>query len=497
MRKGLIVIWLVTGLGILTSIILTIIQDPFFIYHKPFAKSYYNFTNEAYQNPGIAKNFDYTNIISGSSMAENFQTSYFDEHFGGSTVKLCYSGESLKNKYNILNCAFSSKKHSDIKNVFICLDLWALIDDPDAVYNSTPSFLLDNTMLNDAGYLLNKDILIKDVIPNLKRNGKQPSQDMDSAFKWHGAPYGNFAIFQQWNIPKPWREEQEDSLYFDIAKRNLEQNIIPLLAKNPQTEFYFFYPPYSILYWYEKHCNGEVNALLEMKDLVNEQLLQYTNVHMYDFQWDENIITNLWNYKDTIHYGSNIQSLIAEEFQQNKYRVIGKEEIHKDKLKELIDNLDMEDYSNETLWEINNIYNYFNYIRKDNKYRVYMAVNNDSSKNWTNELDKLWELFGSDISLRESPESAYLMILEEGRCQYELFSQTPIEYTSPDNTIYMKSSGTTWDGYASIIINGVEYSQNSCGLNIVTYDLEKQCVVDSVCFDTSTGSAAMRMHGWR
>lgn len=497
MSKGFLTIGIVTVIGLFCSIIVTILQDPFFVYHAPLPEHYYSFTNEAYQNPGIAKNFDYTNIISGSSMTENFKTSCFDEKFGGKTVKLCYSGESLKNKHDILEYAFSSKKDGTIQNVFVCLDLWALVDKPDAVYNVSPNYLMDRNIFNDAGYLLNKDILINNTIPNLIKNSTEQPQEMDNAFTWYGVPYGDYAIFQQWNVPIPWQEEQEDSLYFTIAGENMKQNIFPILEGNPKTEFYFFYPPYSILYWYEKKCNGEVDALIAMKNYVNEQLLKYPNVHLYDFQWDMKIISNLWNYKDTVHFGENIQALIAEEFSYDNYKVNNYTLAHNNALKEFIKSFDIQDYGHEILWSINVLDDYLNYVLCNDKYRIYIAVNKDSSWHWPNTVNDIWKSIGSDVDMKEAHENAYLMIFENKKIQYERKSNSPIEYTSPHTSVYMKSVGGPIDGYASIIVDGVEYSQNSQGLNIVTYDLEKQKVVDSVCFDTCSGTPAKRMNGWR
>ena len=58
-------------------ILLTVIVDPFFHYHKPLASIQYQITNERYQNDGIIKHFDYDAIITGTSMTENFKTSEF------------------------------------------------------------------------------------------------------------------------------------------------------------------------------------------------------------------------------------------------------------------------------------------------------------------------------------------------------------------------------------------------------------------------------------
>lgn len=46
------------------------------------------------------------------------------------------------------------------------------------------------------------------------------------------------------------------------------------------------------------------------------------------------------------------------------------------------------------------------------------------------------------------------------------------------------SAGFTVGNTSSILINGIEYSQQRRGMNIVVYDLDKNKVVSSVNFDT-------------
>lgn len=48
----------------------------------------------------------------------------------------------------------------------------------------------------------------------------------------------------------------------------------------------------------------------------------------------------------------------------------------------------------------------------------------------------------------------------------------------------ISSAAMAYGNYSSIIIDGTEYSINHRGINIVVYDLMKENVVDSVCFDT-------------
>ena len=66
--------------------------DPAFQYHLPFAGIEATYTNERYQNAGLIKNEDYDSICIGSSVTSNFRASWFDERFGGKTLKVSYPG---------------------------------------------------------------------------------------------------------------------------------------------------------------------------------------------------------------------------------------------------------------------------------------------------------------------------------------------------------------------------------------------------------------------
>ncbi len=64
-------------------------------------------------------------------------------------------------------------------------------------------------------------------------------------------------------------------------------------------------------------------------------------------------------------------------------------------------------------------------------------------------------------------------------------SGTDAEYT-------IVSAGFECGDYSSIIIDGVEYSRNNRGLNIVVYNNETGQVIDTVCFDTCDGLSVNR-----
>ena len=81
---------------------------------------------------------------------------------------------------------------------------------------------------------------------------------------------------------------------------------------------------------------------------------------------------------------------------------------------------------------------------------------------------------------------SYVAIVDRGELIYEALSDRRIEYETERNGLKMKLLSAGWlNGQeASITIDGVQYANNTQGLNIVVYDHEEGLVIDSVTFDT-------------
>ena len=75
-----------------------------------------------------------------------------------------------------------------------------------------------------------------------------------------------------------------------------------------------------------------------------------------------------------------------------------------------------------------------------------------------------------------------------GKVQYEALSNRSLNYggvVGLQNKRYdICSSGWYANSQISVRVGGIEYAVNSRGLNIVVYDVERDLVLDSVCFDT-------------
>ena len=92
--------WNIVVLGstfglILMVALVTMVIDPYLHYHKPWKVLEYPLKDERYINDGIARNYEYEAMITGTSMAQNFKASQMEELWQVPTIKTAYSGATF------------------------------------------------------------------------------------------------------------------------------------------------------------------------------------------------------------------------------------------------------------------------------------------------------------------------------------------------------------------------------------------------------------------
>ena len=226
---------------------LTVAIDPFFHYHKPVSFLRYRMPDrdERYLNDGIVKHFDYDAIISGTSMIQNFRASEFDALFDTHSVKIPLSGASYREVNEELERAFAANQ--GIVTVLRGLDYGLISAPPDEMLvGKYPTYIYDDDILNDTEYVLNKEVFTfatwMNVIWYTIRGGRTTT--FDEYGNWNDrVTFGKEAAISQYER-KP---QQEKAAYAPLDTGNLEQNVISIAAAHPETEFYLFFTPSSIL----------------------------------------------------------------------------------------------------------------------------------------------------------------------------------------------------------------------------------------------------------
>ena len=319
--------WTALTLGLLALCFALIIGavtliDPFEVYHQAtaFIPPITNGT-QSYSNAGIAKSYAYDSVIIGSSMTENFLPSQLDGLLGGSFVKLCVNGGSPYNHRQMLEMAFGT--HA-LRRVLYCIDADALTYFYTQPKFEMPDYLYDFNPLNDVRYWFNSSVLLHYIPDCLKTLGRTDPALRDTMYCWgdlypYGAAYAlkgaviDGEIFPQKKTPEPFVMAQQTML-------NIEHNYVPFIEAHPETEFIFFFPPYSLARWYAFYRARTLDYHLSQAEAVAARLLQYPNVRVYDFRARADWILDLDNYIDDYHYGPWINEAIAEDIAAGRCR---------------------------------------------------------------------------------------------------------------------------------------------------------------------------------
>ena len=317
-RRKVLIAFFTTAIALLLVIALLVVTiDPFFHYHRPIEGFPYIVDNQLSQNPGMAKNMIYDSAIVGSSMTVNFNTNDFANELGLNTIKLSYSGALPKDDFNILSFIYDedsySRQNGDVKAIFMVIDPNVMTADINATKYDLPEYLYDDNVINDINYLFNKDVLFQYILkPIIQRQGT----DLSTVYySWWTPEYYN----EQWVMPNyvPAGKVEEvtpKDAYIDSTAINLEKNILPFIKEHEETTFYIFFAPYSVLYWYDVMQENHLDATLYQTEYIANTLLAYDNVRLFDFMDNEEIITDINNYADEIHYKPEFNSWMVQCF---------------------------------------------------------------------------------------------------------------------------------------------------------------------------------------
>ena len=292
------------------------VMDPFFHYHKPLEGLSYPLSNERYQNDGIVKHFDYDAVITGTSMTLNFKTSELDELFQVHSVKVAFPGAMYKEINDNLEKAVEA--NPNIRLVVRGLDkLWLLKDAQETGYDkeSYPTYLYDDRLYNDVYYVLNKNVLCNSTreVLGYTRSG-QKTTDFDTYGNWmHAFSCGKEAVDAVYcRVNKADEEQEMTEADLKLLRENLVQNVTDLAQAHPEIDFYLFLTPYSIYYWDNLNQTGTLRKQLAVEKEAIRLLVEYDNIYLFAFSDLFDMICDLDNYKDEIHYSEDINSQILK-----------------------------------------------------------------------------------------------------------------------------------------------------------------------------------------
>ena len=311
-------IW--SSILLLLCILTVVLFDPFFQYHKPLPGLKAVLTDKEYQCTGSLKTFDYDSVIAGSSVAENYYNDWFNKGFDCTVIKAIRSYGATADLCFLLDIVF---EHQDIKYVFYNLDPSALTADAQTTYELTgcPMYLYDDNYINDIEYWLNKGVLMEKIPYLIANSVIDGAYDENDSYNWAQWKQFNSDMALGLYIRKPSISEMKPEKYYeDILNQNLKL-LTDRIKAHPDTTFYVFIPPYSMLWWDNIYREGDTESYLYNMEYTMKTLLFYENVKFYYFQNDRKVITNLENYMDILHFSPEINHYICDSMMSNSHRI--------------------------------------------------------------------------------------------------------------------------------------------------------------------------------
>ena len=325
------------GLTVLGGI--TVFVDPFMHFHKPdTSRFYYDFANPRSVNDGILRHFEYEGLIIGTSMTQQFSVSEAEDLWGVPFVKTPFQGASYKEINN--NIAAALNYNPNLRMVIRGLDFSQFEKDKDFMYQPAedyPTYLYDHNIFNDVKYLWNRDVVFKwdlgMILDSLEASseGGMTSFDEYGLFPDYRLQYGKNKLYPEGvnykglGAASELTEDEKNAVF-----ANVRQNITSLVEDHPDVQFYYFITPYSAVWWQSWAEEGEISKHLQAERAAIEEMLRYDNLHLFSLNTRTDITTDLNNYKDNVHYGIWINSLIL------KYMHDGKCQLTKDNYEEYL-----------------------------------------------------------------------------------------------------------------------------------------------------------------
>ena len=277
--------------------------DPFQQYRKPswYEPRFYR-TLQRHIDPGIAKNYDYDTVITGSSMMENHRNSDAGAILGGKVVNLAMGAATAYELRHLLTTVISAGR---ARHIIFDLNYNAFSGSPTSqvVTEPLPLYLYDNRRLNDIGYLLQAQTLEKSLDIALGAKRGSYSTNPDAPWYWgDDYPFSRESVLRGLDLANINRDFRQAPRALEGMMASFQGNLVPIFRAHPEIRFSLVYPPYSVLVWKDFAQRNQIDVTLAFRRAVFDVSRDLANVSLHDFQTRRDWITNLDNYKDIYHF---------------------------------------------------------------------------------------------------------------------------------------------------------------------------------------------------
>lgn len=141
---------------------------------------------------------------------------------------------------------------------------------------------------------------------------------LDDYSAWGPEIYGKSVAVRR---DAPYAETRQQALTEERREKvrcNVREKVVALAQEHPDTTFYCFLTPYSAAWWGDLWEEGQLEAQLEMEEIVIRAILPCKNIRLFSWNTVKELTTDLANYKDRIHYGPWVNDWMLEQMASGK-----------------------------------------------------------------------------------------------------------------------------------------------------------------------------------
>lgn len=322
-KKGIKRLVLFIAAELLAVALLVWFFDPFYQYHGPFLGMRAVLYDRDNQMPGTVRNFEYDSVLMGSSVAENFDTGFVDQAYGCNTLKVIRASGSAADLLYYLEMA---QERHDLKNIFWCLDIFALDASTEITLDGegVPRYLHTASVLDDIPYVYNKEIILEK-IPTMLAFSHLGRNTGGNAYNWsEGKKFSAGQAMCAYDRLSVTPDMMLDNVDFTDEIPTITENLRRIktqISEHPKTKYIFLLPPYSMLWWDSAYVNGQLEKQFYILDRIFSELSACENVEIYFFQDEEDIVCDLDNYMDMVHYSPEVNQYMLEQMAAGNNRV--------------------------------------------------------------------------------------------------------------------------------------------------------------------------------
>ena len=323
MKHFVIKVLLASAVMLTALMLIAYLLDPLFVYR--YRDNGTQWIQPEQTSAGLIKTYDYDTVLLGSSVTQNFNAQAFGDTVGGEVLKVNAGGMSITEMEGYVEWIQTVGK---AETVYVCIDLPQFGKDAKTDVDRLKYHIMDNNPFNDYKYLLgfetwmrfipiNTGLALLDAVGMEYPERIQLKTDLDRAGEWAGDYSYSAEIVKsdyQRGINRVTALDPTD-LYARMVER-IDECLAHFTFD--ETDFVFYFAPYSALCWSDMQSAGTLDAVIDAKLYLEEKLLGFDHVTVVDFQAMD-VICDLNQYRDVSHFGPAVTEQMMFGFRDGTY----------------------------------------------------------------------------------------------------------------------------------------------------------------------------------